>query len=179
MAIRGRIALFVVALSVAAVGAASASATIAKLNITSIGNDQYTLSADVFNTDYYPYGVDVAFRLWGDDEWFDDLLYSPFGTTFGNGVGPAISCASSASPETRSTRTGARMRSTSTCGSTTTTPASSSRRSRRTGSMARGPDRRPDRRRHPKERTRHRTAFFNRERRDLNSEPPVRCCARK
>jgi hypothetical protein len=85
MALRGKLALFVVVLSVAAVGAASASATTAKLDIASIGNDRYTLSADVFNTGYYPYGVDVAFRLWGDDEWFDDLLYSPLGTTFGDG----------------------------------------------------------------------------------------------
>ena len=85
MALRGKLALFVVVLSVAAVGAARASATTAKLNIASIGNDRYSLSADVFNTGYYPYGVDVAFRLWGDDEWFDDLLYSPLGTTFGDG----------------------------------------------------------------------------------------------
>ncbi len=85
MAFRSKIALFVVALSVAAAGAATAGATNVKLNITSIGNDRYTLTADVFNTDYYPYGVDVAFRLWGDDEWFDDLLDSPLGTTFGDG----------------------------------------------------------------------------------------------
>ncbi len=26
--------------------------------------------------------MDVAFRLWGDDEWYDDLLLS-LGTTFG------------------------------------------------------------------------------------------------
>lgn len=83
MALRSRIALFVVALSLGAVGAASASASTAKLNITSIGNDNYTLTVDVYNTGYYPYGVDAAFRLWGDDEWFDDLLYSPLGTTFG------------------------------------------------------------------------------------------------
>ena len=42
----------------------------------------YTLTVDVRNTPYCPYGVNVAFRLWGDDEWFDDLLYSPLGTTF-------------------------------------------------------------------------------------------------
>ena len=83
MALRGRIALSVVALSVAAVGAANAGATNAKLNMTSIGNDRYTLTADVNINDYYPYGVDVAFRLWGDDEWFDDLLNSFPGTTFG------------------------------------------------------------------------------------------------
>ena len=82
MALRSTIALFVVALSLAAVGAASASATTAKLDMTSIGNDRYTLTVDVRNTHYYPYGVNVAFRLWGDDEWVDDLLYSPLGTTF-------------------------------------------------------------------------------------------------
>ncbi len=47
MALRGKIALFVVALSVAAVGAASANATTAKLNLTPIGNDRYTLTVDV------------------------------------------------------------------------------------------------------------------------------------
>src|SRR5262245_48058129 len=82
MALRGKIALFVVALSLAAVWAASASASTAKLNMTSIGNNRYTLTADVFNNGYFPYGVDVAFRLWGDDEWYDDLL-SSLGTTFG------------------------------------------------------------------------------------------------
>ena len=85
MALRGRLALLVVALSIAAVEAANASATTAKLNMTSVGNDRYALTADIFNTGYYPYGVDVAFRLWGDDEWYDDHLYSPPGTTFGNG----------------------------------------------------------------------------------------------
>jgi hypothetical protein len=82
MALRGKIALFVIALSLAAVWAESASASTAKLNMTSIGNNRYTLTADVFNNGYFPYGVDVAFRLWGDDEWYDDLL-SPLGTTFG------------------------------------------------------------------------------------------------
>jgi hypothetical protein len=82
MTLRRKLALFVVALSVAAAGAASASATTAKLNMTSIGNDRYALTADVYITGYYPYGVDVAFRLWGDDEWYDDLLLS-LGTTFG------------------------------------------------------------------------------------------------
>lgn len=24
----------------------------------------------------------MAIRLWGDDEWFDDLLFTPLGTTF-------------------------------------------------------------------------------------------------
>ena len=85
MTLRSRIALLVVALSTAAVWAASASATNAKLNMTSIGSDQYALTVDVFNTGYYPYGIDVAFRLWGDDEWYDDLLYTVPGTIFGNG----------------------------------------------------------------------------------------------
>jgi hypothetical protein len=82
MTLRSKIALFVIALSVAAVGAANAGATNAKLNMTPVGNGRYTLTADVFNTGYYPYGVDVAFRLWGDDEWSDDLL-SSLGTVFG------------------------------------------------------------------------------------------------
>lgn len=85
MALRSKIALFVVVLSVALVGTSRANATTAKLNMTSVGNDQYALTVDVFNTGYYPYGIDVAFRLWGDDEWYDDLLYSVPGTTFGNG----------------------------------------------------------------------------------------------
>jgi hypothetical protein len=83
MALRGKIALFVIALSLAAVWAESASASTAKLNMTSIGNNRYTLTADVFNNGYFPYGVDVAFRLWGDDEWYDDLLYTVPGTIFG------------------------------------------------------------------------------------------------
>ena len=86
MALRSKIALFVVALSVAAVGAANAgatSATTAKLDITPIGNDRYTPTADVRNIGCFPDGFDVAFRLWGDDEWFDDLLYSPLGVTHG------------------------------------------------------------------------------------------------
>jgi hypothetical protein len=82
MTIHAKIAVFVATLSLAAVGAASASASTAKLNMTSIGNNRYTLTADVFNNGYFPYGVDVAFRLWGDDEWYDDLL-SSLGTTFG------------------------------------------------------------------------------------------------
>ena len=85
MAFRKRIAIFVVVLSVAVVGAARANATNAKLNMTTAGNDQYTLTVDVFNTGYYPYGIDVAFRLWGDDEWYDDLLYSVPGAVFQNG----------------------------------------------------------------------------------------------
>lgn len=83
MALRKRIAIFVVVLSVAVVGAARANASSAKLNMASIGNDQYALMVDVTNNGYYPYGVDVTFRLWGDDEWYDDLLYSVPGTIFG------------------------------------------------------------------------------------------------
>jgi hypothetical protein len=83
MSRRSKIALFVIALSVAAVGAASASATTARLDLVPAGNNRYTLTVDVYKTGYFPSGVDVAFRLWGDDEWFDDLLYSPLGTTFG------------------------------------------------------------------------------------------------
>jgi hypothetical protein len=85
MALQRKVAILLVALSIAAVAAANAGATNAKLNMTSLGNNRYNLTADVFNTGYYPYGVDVAFRLWGDDEWYDDLLYSVPGTTFGNG----------------------------------------------------------------------------------------------
>ena len=47
-----------------------------------LGNARHALTADVNNTGYYPYGVDVAFRLWGDDEWYDDLLYTVPGTTY-------------------------------------------------------------------------------------------------
>ena len=83
MALRSKIALFVVALSFAAVGAANAGATTAKLDLKPIGNDRYALTVGVYKTGYFRSGVDVAFRLWGDDEWFDDLLYSPLGTTFG------------------------------------------------------------------------------------------------
>jgi hypothetical protein len=84
MTLRSKIALFVVALSVAAVGAANASAATppAKLNITSIGNDRYTLTADVYTNRLWVSGFDVTFRLWGEDEWYDDLLYTPPCTTF-------------------------------------------------------------------------------------------------
>jgi hypothetical protein len=83
MTLRSRIALLVVALSIAAVATATASATTAKLNIRPIGNDMYALTVDVYNSGYYPYGVDASFRLWGDDEWYDDLLYTVPGTVFG------------------------------------------------------------------------------------------------
>jgi hypothetical protein len=83
MALRGKIALFVFVLAVAAVAATSAGASTAKLNITAIGNDRYTLTADVYANGYYLNGVDVVFRLWGDDEWCDDLLYTVPGATFG------------------------------------------------------------------------------------------------
>ena len=47
-ALRGKIALFAVALSVVAVVAANASASTAELDMTSIGSDRYTLTADVY-----------------------------------------------------------------------------------------------------------------------------------
>ena len=36
-------------------------------------------------TGFYPYGMRVAVRLWGEDEWYDDLLGGPFVETFPGG----------------------------------------------------------------------------------------------
>lgn len=83
MTLRTRIALLVAALSLvggATAGAAAAGSATAKLTITPIGNDRYNLVASGHFTGFYWDGVDVALRLWGDDEWFDDLLYTPPGT---------------------------------------------------------------------------------------------------
>ncbi len=90
MAVRKRTAELALALSlvivgVAALGAATAEAATGKLTIAPTGyHDQYSLTVSGDYLTYTPYGVDVAVRLWGDDEWFDDLLFTPFGTTFAN-----------------------------------------------------------------------------------------------
>lgn len=85
MALRTRIALFLAALSIVATGAAGASAAYtgsATLSITPTANDQYVLVASGRYPAFYLNGVDVAIRLWGDDEWYDDLLYTVPGTIF-------------------------------------------------------------------------------------------------
>jgi hypothetical protein len=84
MTFRKRLALFVAAIAVVACSAtASASAETAfpgKLTITPIGSDQYNLVASGHFGSVHSSGVDVSIRLWGDDEWYDDLLYTPPGT---------------------------------------------------------------------------------------------------
>jgi hypothetical protein len=86
MALLKRMALFVAALSLVAGGvAAAASAETAfpgKLTIAPLGNDRYNLVASGNFGSFHPSGVDVSIRLWGDDEWYDDLLYTPPGTIY-------------------------------------------------------------------------------------------------
>jgi hypothetical protein len=80
--------LVLTALAAATVGvgalaaAPSASAETAfpgKLTIAPLGNNRYNLVASGHFSSLHS-GVDVSIRLWGDDEWFDDLLYTPPGT---------------------------------------------------------------------------------------------------
>jgi hypothetical protein len=85
MALRTRIAGIAAAASLVAAGAVAATADAAtgKLTITptGYGNQYYVIVAGDFSG-YYPYGVDVAVRLMGDDEWFDDRLYDVPGSTY-------------------------------------------------------------------------------------------------
>jgi hypothetical protein len=84
VAIRRTVALFAMATSLIAAGlagggAATAAAATAKLTITPTGyNNQYSVTVGGDVSGYYPSGVDVAVRLWGEDEWYDDLLAGPF-----------------------------------------------------------------------------------------------------
>jgi hypothetical protein len=77
-------ALMIAALSLVACStAAAASAETAfpgKLTIAPLGNDRYNLVASGNFGSAHWSGVDVSIRLWGDDEWYDDLLYTPPGT---------------------------------------------------------------------------------------------------
>lgn len=86
MTLRKRVAPFIAALSLAACSAAAtASAETAfpgKLTIAPLGNDRYNLVASGNFGSFHPSGVDVSIRLWGDDEWYDDLLYTPPGTIY-------------------------------------------------------------------------------------------------
>jgi hypothetical protein len=85
MAVRTRLAGVAAAVSlvVSAAFAATADAATGKLTIsaTGYGNQYYVIVAGDFSG-YYPNGVDVAVRLMGDDEWFDDLLYAVPGSTY-------------------------------------------------------------------------------------------------
>jgi hypothetical protein len=64
----------------AAPSASAETAFPGKLTIVSLGNDRYNLVASGnFGSAHWD-GVDVSIRLWGDDEWYDDLLYTPPGT---------------------------------------------------------------------------------------------------
>ena len=88
MAVRTRATLVALATSLvvagmAAIGASAASAATGKLTITPTGyNDQYYVIVAGDFSGYYAGGVDVAVQLWGEDEWFDDLLAAPYGTTY-------------------------------------------------------------------------------------------------
>jgi hypothetical protein len=80
------LAAVVASLILAAVGASTASAAAANLTITPTATPnqhRVTVSGSVSN--YYPRGVDIAVRLWGEDEWSDDLLVGPaMGTVDGD-----------------------------------------------------------------------------------------------
>jgi hypothetical protein len=88
VALRKRTATFALALSLVIVGAAALGATAADaapgtLTIAPTGyNDQYSLTVSGSYSTYFPYGVDIVYRLWGEDEWFDDLLFTPPGATY-------------------------------------------------------------------------------------------------
>ena len=74
------VALAAVAASLilATVGASTASAAAADLSLTPTGSpNQYRVTVSGYVSNYYPRGVDIAVRLWGEDEWYDDLLVGP------------------------------------------------------------------------------------------------------
>ena len=81
IALRTAILAVTLCLAVGA-GRATASTDRAKLTIAPIGSDRYSLVASADYGASYTNGVDIAVRLWGDDEWYDDLLYSVPGTIY-------------------------------------------------------------------------------------------------
>jgi hypothetical protein len=64
----------------AAPSASAETAFPGKLTIAPLGNDRYNLVASGHFGSLHFSGVDLSIRLWGDDEWSDDLLYTPPGT---------------------------------------------------------------------------------------------------
>jgi hypothetical protein len=64
----------------AAPSASAETAFPGKLTIAPLGNDRYNLVASGDSPFLRWDGVDVSIRLWGDDAWSDDLLYTVPGT---------------------------------------------------------------------------------------------------
>jgi hypothetical protein len=79
-----RFALVAALLGVVVAGSAtaSASAATASLSVTHIGSNQYRVTVKAYVSHYYPRGADLAVRLWGEDEYYDDLLVGPITGTW-------------------------------------------------------------------------------------------------
>jgi hypothetical protein len=76
------LAAVVASLILATVGASTASAAAANLTLTPTSTPNlYRATVSGFVSNYYPRGADIAVRLWGEDEWYDDLLVGPVGGT--------------------------------------------------------------------------------------------------
>ena len=72
------LAAVVASLILATVGASTASAAAANLTLAPTATpNQFRVTVSGYVSSYYPRGVDIAVRLWGEDEWSDDLLVGP------------------------------------------------------------------------------------------------------